>query len=150
MQQPGATLDSAESITKLLEGELRVLLSLAAQCDQVEVVLAPKDGSLKLSETYIPKAGTPLATLVNAPEKSTANPKLQAGLLGDAAIKCDLHYANMDALGTFVGTEAQKLIAEMKLEGVDADAMIAFMQKWLKHLWRYRMRSSLVSVTMEK
>ncbi|MDF7825116.1 hypothetical protein P4B35_13920 [Pontiellaceae bacterium B12227] len=131
MQQPGATLDSTASITKLLEGELRVLLSVAGQCDKVEVIVAPKDGSIKLSETFIPKAGTPLAALVNAPVKAEPNPKIQAGLLGDAAIKYDFHYANVDALGDFVSSEALKLVQEMNLEDINVDATIAAMQKWL-------------------
>lgn len=132
MQQPGATLDLAESVTKLIEGELRVLLSLAEQCDKVEVVFAPEGGALTLSKTILPKAGTPLAALVNAPMKSKANPKIQSGLLGDATIKYDLHVANFEALGTFFGIEAKKVVQEMQLEEINVDAAMTLLQKWLK------------------
>jgi hypothetical protein len=130
MNQPGATLESVANLSKVMEAELRVLISLSKQCETAEVVLAPKNGSLQLSETLVPKAGTALHTLMTAPAIAKNNPKLNAGLLGDATILADFYFANSEALAAFIGTETEKLIQEMKLEDVDAANVAAVMKKW--------------------
>ena len=131
MSQPGATLDSAQSMTKILEAELIFLLSVAEQCEVAEVVLAPKGGSLQINETFVPKAGTALAALVNAPAVNKVNPKLQAGVLGEGMILFDFHYANLDALATFVAIETEKLMKQLKVEDVDTASIVSNMKKWM-------------------
>lgn len=131
MQQPGATLDSTQSITKILEAEVRVLLSVSEQCSEAEIKLAPKDGSLVLSETFVPKAGTPLAELVNAPAQKKENPKLHSGLLGDGAMKIDMVFASPDALAKFIATETKTVVKAMDLEDVDPEQVANVMTKWI-------------------
>jgi hypothetical protein len=130
MQQPGATLDSAQSITQLLEGELRVLLSIASQCEVAEVILAPKDGSIQLSKTFEPKAGTRLATLLNSPTLSEEKPELHAGLLGAATILADFHLGNPEALGEFFGAEVATLLQAMQWGDVEVAGLVATTKKW--------------------
>ncbi|MDF7808088.1 hypothetical protein P4E94_11610 [Pontiellaceae bacterium B12219] len=131
MTQPGATLESVANVSKVLEAEMLVLISLAKQCETAEVVLAPKNGSLQLSKTLVPKAGTALHTLMTAPEAAKRNPKLTAGQLGGGTILADFYFANSEALGTFVGAETEKLIPQLNLEDVDAAEVAATMKKMM-------------------
>ena len=130
MQSPGATLESAQSTTKILEGELRVLLSLADQCESVELVLAPKNGSVRITETFVPKAGTRLAALCNAPALNPPNAKVQSGYLGAGAIRFDSTMANPEALMEFMVAEAEQLVSEMELSDIDLPSWISLMEKW--------------------
>ncbi|QBG47916.1 hypothetical protein EGM51_11100 [Verrucomicrobia bacterium S94] len=131
MHQPGATLDSTESLSKLLQAELLVLLSLAEQCSEAEIKLAPQNGSLVLSETFVPNAGTPLAELVNAPVVYQENAKLHAGVLGDGTLRLDMRFANPEALSRFVVAETLKAVKALDLVDVDADALAGTMTKWM-------------------
>lgn len=130
MGAPGATLESTQATMKILEGEMFVGLSLAKQCATAEIKLTPRDGGVQLSETFVPKAGTALAKLVNAPVVSKENLKIHCGLLDPGTILMDFHFANAEALGEFVGAEVGLLIKELKLEDVDADALVVNMKKW--------------------
>ncbi|MDZ8119477.1 hypothetical protein [Pontiella agarivorans] len=132
MQQPGASLDSTQSITKLLQGELLVLLSLSEQCSDAEVRLAPENGSLVLSETFVPKAGTALAKAVNAPVVHQENPALHSGLLGEGAVRMDMVFSNPEALSEFISAEAVKTVKAMDLVDVDAAAVADIITKWVQ------------------
>ncbi len=129
MNQPGATLDSTQNITKLLQAELAVLLSISEQCSAAEMKLAPKNGSLVLSKTFVPMPGTALADLVNAPAMNEENKKLHAGILGDGAFKVDFVFANPQALSTFISLETEKAIKAMNLEDADPDAITRMLTK---------------------
>jgi len=130
MQSPGATLESAQSTTKILEGELRVLLSLADQCESAEVVLAPQNGSIRITETFVPKAGTRLAALCNAPAVNPPNAKVQSGYLGAGAIRLDSTMANPKALMEFMVAEAEQLASEMEISDIDLPSWISLLEKW--------------------
>lgn len=132
MQQPGATLESAESTAKILEGELKIMLSIASQCEVAEVVLAPKGGAIQISETFVPKAGTGLAKVVNAPKLHKENTNIHSGILERGTMSFDFHIANSEALAEFVAVEAQKLITEMNINDVDSAELAANMKKWFK------------------
>ncbi len=129
MQAPGATLDSTKITLKLLEGELRVLLSLASQCETVELVLAPQEGSLRISETYVPKAGTRLATLGNAPVLNQSNPRIKPGYLGGGAVQFDMTLSNPEALMQFFVEEAEQLSKEMDLSDIDLAGLLETKEK---------------------
>lgn len=130
MQQPGATLQSIESTTKILEGELRVLLSLAAQCESAEVILAPKNGSIRITKTFVPKIGSRLETLCNAPVVNPPNPKVKAGYLGAGAILFDSRMANPAALMDFVVAETELLFEAMEIADVDLSGITGYLKKW--------------------
>lgn len=132
MQQPGATLESTQSITKILQAELLVLLSISEQCSETEIRLAPNGGSLVLSKTFVPMAGTPLANLVNAPAVKKENPKLHSGVLGDGTIKMDFLFASPKAFADFVALEGKEVAEAMQLEGVDSVALEKLMAKWVE------------------
>ena len=125
MQAPGATLDSTQTTLKLLEGELRVFISLAQQCELAEVVLAPQGGSVRITETFVPKAGTRLDTLCNAPTLNQPNPKINAGYLGDGAIRIDATLANPQALMDFTMGETEQLVADMEITDLDLVALVS-------------------------
>ncbi len=131
MQAPNMDPASLESSLHIVEGEVRFLLSLAKQCESAEIVLAPKAGSLRLGETFVPVAGSRLATLVNAPKIGKTNPKVQAGLLGDAAIAMDFSMSNPDAMNTFLVDEMDVLMAEMGLDKASLDTLKETMKKWM-------------------
>lgn len=131
MKSPGATLESTQTTMKFLEGEVRVLVSIASQCDTGEIVVAPEKGSLKISEIFVPKAGTRLAALVDAPRVNQPNPKLHSGLLGDATMLLDCTLANPDALTAFFVAETEQLIKDMQLEVDDMAGLLDSMKKWV-------------------
>jgi len=125
MQNPGTTLQSVESTTKLLEGEVRVLLSLAEQCESAEVVLAPQNGSIRITETFVPKAGSRLAMLCNAPVANQPNPKVNSGYLGGGAIRLDSTTANPSAMLDFMVAEAEQLAEQLEITEIDLPELAA-------------------------
>ncbi|VGO20631.1 hypothetical protein [Pontiella sulfatireligans] len=131
MQSPGMDTNTVANTTKILEGELRVLLSIASQCEVAELVLAPENGSLRISKTYAPKAGTRLAALMNAPQVNEPNPKIQAGLLGGGTMLLDCTMGNPDALAAFFVGETEQLVKEMKLKDIDMVGLLDNMKKWM-------------------
>ena len=130
-QTPGMDLDSIQSMTRILEAEVRVLLSLARQCDTAGIILSPKDGSLTISETVVPKEGSRLDALINAPKISTPNPKVQAGLLGEAAVGMDATMGNPEAIADFFVAETEQVITEMNLQDLDVSGIVSTLKKWM-------------------
>ncbi len=130
MRSPGATLESTQTALRGVEAEMRVLISLASQCETMEVVLAPENGSVRLSETYVPKAGTRLATLGNAPVLNVPNPKVQAGYLGEGVVSLDATLFNPQALMDFVTAEAEQLSKSMDLSDIDLKKWLTVSAKW--------------------
>lgn len=131
MQQTGGGTNSVENLMKIFEGEMRLFLSLGSQVEACEVALAPKDGAVQIRETFVPKAGTRLAALVNSPKVGKSNPKVQSGLLGDAMIAVDLTMGNPEALATFVVEESDELMKTLGVKGEDVGKLVGTMQKWV-------------------
>jgi len=130
-QAPGATTNSVEGTMAILEAELRVLSSLAAQCEVGELVLAPKDGGLQISKTVVPKAGTALSKLVNAPKNGKADPKIQAGILGDGdMLMMDFVVGNTEALTDFMAAEVENLMGVMDFKDANPAKWVDLMKKW--------------------
>jgi len=132
MQAPGATLGSTQTALKFLEGELRVFLSLAQQVETAEIILAPANGSIRIDETCVPKAGTRLATLCNSPKTGKSNPRLQSGLFGEGMLLIDFAMGNPDALAEFVSGETEQLVKEMEIKDIDLAGLTDNMLKWMK------------------
>ncbi|HSR88250.1 MAG TPA: hypothetical protein VLL07_04800, partial [Pontiella sp.] len=130
-QAPGMDMNSIQSMARILEAEVRILLSLAGQCDTAEIVLAPKDGSLVISKTFVAEEGTHLSTLLNAPKTTVPNPKIQSGLLGDAAVAVDAAMGNPEAVADFFVAETEELMKEMNLQDIDVAAIVASLKKWM-------------------
>ncbi len=120
---------SPQGTVKILEGEMRVLLSFLNQVDAMEIVITPADGSLQIDQVIEPAAGSRLATLVNAPKKNRWNPKVQTGTAGSAAFMLDFLIENTEALSAFFLAETEQLISEMALETDSVQHMSAYMQK---------------------
>ena len=131
MHAPGATLDSTAQTMRVLEGELRVALAVASQCDVLEIVLAPKEGGLRISETLSAKSGTPLAKLLDAPRATKPNPRIRAGYLGNDALRLEADLANPEALLDFLTKEVDKVLKTMDIQDVDAQQLVASNHKWL-------------------
>ncbi len=131
MQAPGMDPAMAGSTTKILQAEVSFLLSLAKQCEAVEVVVAPQDGAVRISETLTAKPATRLATLLTSPKSCQPNPKLHSGLLGDAAIAVDCTLSNPDALASFVGEELELLLKDMNLDAEMLTKVKESMTKWM-------------------
>lgn len=128
-QNPGADAESIQNLSRILDAEIRVLLSLAKQCESGEIVLAPQDGSLRITETYTAKPGTRLATLLSAPKLNKPNPKVQSGWLDDAAISIDCTLANPEALTDFYCQELDVLLQAMGLTGEELSGLNELMKK---------------------
>lgn len=134
MQVPGTTANSMQSIMKILEGELRLALSIASQCDQFEVALKPAGGSLRIDKTIVPQAGSRLAGLVSAPKVNEPNAKIRAGYFDGAMIAFDACMANTDAWMEFALAEAGELEKAMHLGEGDVRAIIEQVGKFWQGL----------------
>ncbi|NQU39939.1 MAG: hypothetical protein HQ523_08315 [Lentisphaerae bacterium] len=121
----------APNISRILEGELLVLLSIMEQVAAVEVILAPKDGSLRISKVIDPMAGSRLAALCNAPTRNHWNSRVQAAASRDGAIVVDFCIENTEALAAFVDAETEALIKAMKLEGAVSASIRTFTQQYM-------------------
>ena len=130
-QTPGMDASSIQGMTRMLEAELRILLSLARQCETAGIVLAPKEGSLVISKTVVPKGGTRLATLLNAPKVTSENPKIQSGLLGNAAVAVDGTMGNPEAVADFFVAEVEQVIAAMNLQDLNVSNIFTSLKKWM-------------------
>ncbi|MBT3296968.1 MAG: hypothetical protein HN919_15715 [Verrucomicrobia bacterium] len=125
----GQSPEAMQGITRLLEGELRVLLSIMKQVQAMEITLAPGGGSLRIDKVLEPVAGSRLAALVSAPRQNQWNPKIQSGAAGSAAFMLDFLIENSDALSAFVAAETASLVSQMKLEGAEVKRISEYMQK---------------------
>jgi hypothetical protein len=105
---------------EILVAELRVLLSIAGQCDTYEISVAPQGTALQINETVVAKPSSRLAALLSAPAVNKPRPDVRAGLAGDAAIAIEGVMANPDALYAFFGDELEVLLKAMDM---DADSM---------------------------
>ncbi len=130
-QNPGTSPEFVQSLTKVLEAEVRVLLSLAKQIESAEITLAPANGSIRITEVYSPVLGSHLATFCNSPKINKWNPKLHSGLLDEGAIQVDFCFANPEALTTLYMAEADQLVKEMKLDSEQVKSFVDSMKKWM-------------------
>ncbi len=130
-QNPGTSPEAVQSLTKVLEGEVRVLLSLAKQIESAEITLAPANGSIRINEVYSPVPGSNLADFCNSPKLNQWNPKLHSGLLNEGAIQVDFCFANPEALSTLYMAEADQLVKEMELDAGQAKGLMESMKKWM-------------------
>ncbi len=130
-QNPGTSPEAITGITKVLEGEVRILLSLAKQIESAEITLAPANGSIRINEVYSPVPGSNLADFCNSPKVNQWNPKLHSGLLGEGAIQIDFCFANPEALSSLYMAEADQLVKEMKLDAEQTKGLMDSMKKWM-------------------
>lgn len=120
----------AASVVKILEAELRVLLSVVKQCNAYELELTPVDGSVRIDETCVAVAGSRLEKLLKAPKINKPNSQIHAGLLGGGAIAFDGLMSNPDAFTTFINDEAMALSKEMKINESDLSKWLNAVNKW--------------------
>jgi hypothetical protein len=131
LQAPGATTNSVDNTMKILEGEIRILLSIASQCESGELVIAPDKGSVRLSETYVAKAGTRLAKLGESPKTSKPNSKVQSGILSDdGMVLLDFVLGSPEALADFIVAELNHLAKEMNLKDAELAGLTDCIVKW--------------------
>ncbi len=126
----GLSGTEAAPVVKILEAELRVLLSVVKQCEAYEFEVTPVDGSVRIEETCVAVAGSRLEKLLKAPKINKANSQIHAGLLGGGAIAVDGLMANPDAFTTFINDEAMALAKEMKISESDLSKWLNTINKW--------------------
>ncbi len=129
-QEPPAEGIDPLGALKILEAEMRVIVSMASQCDAMEIVIAPKNGGLQISKTLSATPGSKLAKVLQAPS-TRANPKVQAGLLGDSAIAVDGTMDNVDAIADFVESEILALSKDMEIDAAAIKTISDTMKKWI-------------------
>ena len=130
-QNPGTSPEAVQGLTKVLEAEVRILLSLAKQVESAEITLAPANGSIRINEVYAPVPGSNLADFCNSPKVNPWNPKLHSGLLDEGAIQLDFCLANPEALSTLYMAEADSLVKEMELDSEQIKGLMESMKKWM-------------------
>ena len=128
-QTPGMDPGAIQGMSQILGVEMRILLSLARQCDVAGIALSPKNGSLEISETFVPREGTRLSALLNAPKGDGDHPKIRSGLLGEAAIGMEAAMGNPEAVADFLVAEIEQVITEMNLQDVDVSMIVSNLKK---------------------
>jgi|GEM_PF-2263195 len=135
---PENQANTLRGMATFVEGELRVLTSLASQIESMEVVLLPSKESLTTTTTFSVKEDTNLHALVTAPTVAEPDPLVSTDLLQPGAIEFEMRMGNPNTVWTFLQAEADHLFAEMTLEP-DTVANAKEMMK----LWRPFLSSSM-------
>lgn len=131
---PNCSLTNMQAMAALLEGELRVLLSLAAQCESAELILSAQNGTLQLDKILATKSGTSLAELAKEKTASTTETKLQAGLLADTSyVRGDFAYGDLTLWTSLLDSEMKKLSEVMNLKSFSPEHL-APLRQWAKVL----------------
>ena len=124
-----SSTNSLPDVGRILEAELRVLLSLASQVQAVEVTLAPANGSIQITEVDEPVPGSRLAMLCAAPVVNTWNPALTSGVCSPGAFQLEACIPNVEALSAFVYAEVQQLETDMSLDAGSVQGLLDYMNK---------------------
>ncbi len=127
-QVQGQTAPTPQGAARILEGEMRVLISLLKQVEAMEIVVSAAGGALKMDQVVQPVPGSRLASLITAPKKNRWNPKVQTGAAGSAAFMIDFLIENTAALSAFMSAETEQLMSEMSLEADTVKQMSEYMQ----------------------
>ena len=122
---------AVQGMTRVLEGEILVLLSLLKQTESVELVITPARGALRIDEVIQPVRDSRMATLFSAVRKNAWDPKVRSGAAGAAAFMIDFCIENGEALADFLGAEIEQLIAELKFNGPQVKGLAGYIRKWL-------------------
>ncbi len=128
-QMHGQTAPMPAASVKMLEGEVRLLLSLLKQVEAMELVIAAADGALRTDQVIKPVRGSRVAALINAPKQNTWNPTVRTGGAGSAAFMIDFLVENTEALAAFLAGETEQLVGEMALEADSVKRISAYLQK---------------------
>jgi len=130
--QQGQTPDQEAmlAMSQMLEGELRVIYSVAKQVDTVRVELAPRADVLVMEKTVTAVEGTNLARLFAAP-CGKAPLALLGALPGKGAIRGAMA-VNNPAMVEFIDAEAKTITSEMGLSGESLNAYIEWMKESLQ------------------
>ena len=112
-------------MSKVLEGEVRVLLSLASQCNAYELEISPSAGALRINETISAVPGSRLDAFLKAPVVNKPNPNLGCKMLGDGVVSFESFVANPSAMNTLIKGEA---VAVLQAMGLDAGCLDAWLE----------------------
>ena len=127
MELDGSGMD----VSRLLEGEVRVLLSLARQCATAEIELDPRNGTIRVNETVVAVPESHLNALLKASAANTATAGLHCGVLKTSAVSYDGLLPNSEALATFIKVEAAELASAMSLSEDALTNWVDCYKKWL-------------------
>jgi len=130
MQQVSSS-NTTLHVEKIMEAELRLLLSIGSQIDAMKVAIEPSNGSIKMSEVIEPVKGSRLAALFKAPSIRDFNPDLQVGVLSGGAIDIEYCLRNPKAISTFFIGECKALFEAMQLDEERVDPYIEYLNSWM-------------------
>lgn len=129
-QLPEAQAKSMQSMGKFVEGEMRVLVSIASQIDSLEVALLPSKTGVEISHIFAAKAGTPLQELLSSPDSITPDPAISTALLEPGMMAIEMHLGNPQAMRRFIEAEAASLIKEMAMDPAKASTWTNLVSSW--------------------
>ncbi|MDD3276988.1 MAG: hypothetical protein PHP93_08070, partial [Kiritimatiellales bacterium] len=127
----GGAPEVPQGTFKILEAELRVLLSLAEQVQTTEVTLAPANGSLQIVEVDQAVPGSRLAALCAAPVVNRWSPKVPSGVCASGAFQLEACIPNSRALSVFINGEMEHLMDVMDLTGTPVKGWLDYMNRSL-------------------
>lgn len=131
MKQGMAAAGEPMDVSKVLEAEVTVLLSLARQVDAYELVVLPVDGGIHTEETIQPVAGSRLAAYCDAPAEQDWNSEISSGLLPEKSMfEFEGCLRRPAALQSFVHGEVDNLVQSMGIDSSVKDDWNAYMDRW--------------------
>ncbi len=129
-QLPEAQMKNMQTMGRLVEGEMRVLVSLASQVDSLEIRVLPSKESLEISHILSAKKDSNLAALITAPDTLIPDPAISASMLEPGTMGIEMFIGNPDALMAFIDAETQKIITEMKLDPAKIATWTDMVKSW--------------------
>ncbi|MDF3128481.1 hypothetical protein P0Y35_04675 [Kiritimatiellaeota bacterium B1221] len=107
---------NAQSMAKIGEAEIRILTSIGAQIEHLEVSMLPLGEGLEIIHTLSAKADSNFHQLITAPDTVKPDPKISAERLPPGVFELEMFIGNSDEMKSFIDQEFHQLIAEMPLE----------------------------------
>jgi hypothetical protein len=129
-QLPEAQTQSMRGMAKFVEGEIRVLVSLATQIEHTEISLLPQKDAVEYAFTFSAREGTNLHALITAPETVELDPMFTAANLQPGMMTFEIFLSNPEAILTFIKAESDQLAKEMLLDQEVTGKWNEMMELW--------------------
>lgn len=122
--------ESMKGLAKFLEGEMRVLLSMASQIEVLDLSVTPSGKGLSFSQTMRMKEGSHLHRLITAPDVLQPDPAISVELLEPAMVGIEIHLSNPEALQTYLQAETDQLVTDMMLQPEAVEKWKEMLDMW--------------------
>lgn len=127
---PEGQKNPMQNMGRILEGEMRILVSIFSQIDSLDLSIIPRADSLEYQYLFSAKKDTRLHTLITAPDVLTPDPAISVAYLEPGMMALEMFVGNPEALATFLKGETEQLAQEMFLDPEVTENWITMMELW--------------------